>query len=39
MPVEGRGGCQVALPREIFALAQDKEEQMQTKIDRIRELS
>lgn len=39
MPAEGRGGCQVALSREISAFAQEKEEQMQTKIDRIRELS
>lgn len=33
------GGRQVALSREISAFAQEKEEQMQTKIDRIRELS
>lgn len=39
MPEEGRGGCRVALSREISAFAQEKEEQMQTKIDRIRELS
>ena len=39
MPAEGRGGCQVALSREISAFAQEKEEQMQTKIDRVRELS
>lgn len=39
MPEEGRGGCQVALSRGISAFAQEKEEQMQTKIDRIRVLS
>ena len=39
MPAEGRGGCQVAISSGISAFAQGKEEQMQTKIDRIRELS
>lgn len=39
MLAEGRGGCQVALSREISAFAQEKREQMQTKIDRVRELS
>lgn len=39
MLAEGRGGCQVALSREISAFAQEKWEQMQTKIDRVRELS
>ena len=32
------GGCRVALSKEISAFAQEKEEQMQTKIDRVREL-
>jgi len=35
----GKGRCQIALSWEISAFAQEKEKQMQTKNDRIRELS